>query len=346
MTLGTDASVDTVMLRWLVASPDVSAERTEGKRRVNAGDVSRVRAVRRNLKSLDDTYGGEVASPMARAYLRDEAGPLLEGQYSETTGRQLLEATAELMLDTGWMTYDSGAHPLARSYMFHALRLAHAAENRLLGGRILCALSHQALHLNEVRLAVDLARAARTGAAGVATPKASAMMAAMEACAQAADNSIRLCTDALVVAERSLSQAQPGDMEPEWLDFDEGGLWGHAARAYRDLTTAGRSRSSSGSEGAAARYAEQSLALCHDDHSRTRAQRNAILASTHLRLGDLDHAAAIGERIVADAWNLSSNHVRIEVASLATAIGATGAPPASAGGFLARAQELLSATQS
>ncbi|HEY2577590.1 MAG TPA: hypothetical protein VGI74_14885, partial [Streptosporangiaceae bacterium] len=103
----------------------------------------------------------------------------------------------------------------------------------------------------------------------------------------------------------------------------------HAARAYRDL----------GQLQKAEQYAEKSVGLCLPEHSRTRAQRNAIQATAHLRMGEIDAAAAAGLLVVSDAWNLHSGHVFGEVAQLAASIAPFGAPEAKE--FLEQAQELL-----
>jgi transcriptional regulator with XRE-family HTH domain len=191
-----------------------------------------------------------------------------------------------------------------------ALRLSHAAEDRLFGGRVLAAMSHQALHLGQAQFAVDLARAAHIGTARVAPPRAVAMLAAMEAMAQAASGASADCTAALVAAERALGRASADDDNPDWLDFDEGGLWGHAARAYRYLRR--------GHD--CARYAQSAITHCRRTHGRTRAQRAAILATAHVQLGQLDQAAALRSQIVDDAWNLHSRHVYEEVAALTHAL--------------------------
>jgi len=70
--------------------------------------------------------------------------------------------------------------------MAAALRLARRASNRLLGGRILAAMSHQAIYLGSKRQCIDFAQAARTLTRQIATPRVIAMEAAMEACAHAA----------------------------------------------------------------------------------------------------------------------------------------------------------------
>jgi transcriptional regulator with XRE-family HTH domain/tetratricopeptide (TPR) repeat protein len=323
------AAASMVALRWLLSPPDRPVIRAEGWPRIGRGDVERLRAVRSQLKNLDNTFGGGAAFPMAAGYLRQEVAPLLAGRCDDTIGRGMLGATAELELDVGWMAYDAGDHQLARRYMMQALRMTHAAGDRLLGGRILAAMSHQALHLNQVALGLDLARAARSGAERVATPRAVAMLAAMEACAHAAAQDESLCSSALLTAERALARAGPGDDDPPWLDFDEGGLWGHAARAFRDL---GRSRQ-------AKRYAQHSVELCRTSHIRTRAQRNAILATAHLQLGNVDQATAVGLRIIGEAGNVRSRHIQEELASLVKGIQSTEATEAAE--FLEQARELL-----
>jgi hypothetical protein len=243
----------------------------------------------------------------------------------------LLAAIAELQLDVGWMAYDAGSHTLAQYYMRHALRLAHAADDRLLGGRVLAAMSHQALHLQRVTLALDLTRAATHGTTRVATPKATAMFAAMEACAHAAAHDEPACTTALAKAEAALGQASAGDDDPAWLDFDEGGLWGHAARAFRDLQL----------PAPAEQHATRSIALCRADHGRTHAQRQAILATVHLQRGDLDQAALIGSQVVAEGWKLHSHHVYGEVATILH--GVQTRPSRTTTEFTEQARELLTA---
>lgn len=201
--------------------------------------------------------------------------------------------------DIGWMAYDAGRQDLAAGYFTTALRLARHAGNRLLGGRILAAMSHQAIHVGNKRQAFDFAQAARNVTRQIATPRMIAMEAAMEACAHAAAGDARQCHRALGDAADTVAQLASSEHDPEWLDFDEGGYWGHAARAYRDL----------GDLRTAEDCAAKSVGLCLPEHSRTRAQRNTIQATAHLRMGEIDAAAAAGERVVREAWNLHSGHV-------------------------------------
>ncbi len=338
---GADEAIDVaaageVAFRWLVASRDRLATQGDSRHRVGRSDVERLRAVRRTLKAVDNAHGGGAALPMAIAYLRREVRPLLDGRYDDGTSAALFGVTAELMLDVGWMAYDNANHRLAADYMGHALRLSHAANDRLLGGRVLAAMSHQALHLRQVRLSVDLVRAARVGTQRIVTPRALAMFAAMEAMAQAADQDPRRFNDALGTAEKALAQAGSDHEDPDWLDFDEGGLWGHAAQAYRYLNN--------GEE--CERHAQRATALCLDEHGRTRAQRQAILAAGQLRCGDAEQAAATGVRVVATAWGLTSQHVDQEIVVLARAVRRTRSKSATCTSFLDQAREYLASRAS
>jgi len=315
----------------LIPGQDAPAAHPDSPRPVSPGDIGRLSSMRQHLKAIDNAHGGGAALPMATWYLRHEIAPILNGNDGDRASPRLIEVVAQFQHDTGWMAYDAGQQQLATGYFTSALRYSRAAGNRLLGGRVLAAMSHQAIYLGHLRQAIDFAQAARAATRQVATARTVAMLAAMEACAHAAAGDPMPCRQALDDAANALTLIISGESEPEWLDFDEGGYWGHAARAHRDL----------GEPGKAEEYAEKSVGLCMAAHSRTRAQRNAIQATAHLSMGEVDAAAAAGEQVVREAWNLHSGHVFGEVAQLARAIAPFGTPAAA--DFLDQARELLAA---
>jgi tetratricopeptide (TPR) repeat protein len=296
------------------------------------GDLARVRGVRAHLKAIDNAHGGGTALPMATMYLRSEILPLLDGGAKQAHTKSLIEAVAEYELDVGWMAYDAGQQDVAEQYFLSALRRARAVGNRLLEGRVLASMSRQAIHMQRVQGAIELAQAARSATASIATPRALAMEAAMEACSYAAAGDARQSHRALDDAANAVTLINAsGEPDPEWLDFDEGGFWGHAARTYRDL----------GELCQAEDAAQKSVALCLPSHSRTRAQRWAILATARLRKGELEAAIDAGEQVICEASGLQSGHVFGEVAQLAAAM----APFKTriADEFLLRVRELLTA---
>jgi ATP/maltotriose-dependent transcriptional regulator MalT len=285
--------------------------------------------MRLNLKAVDDARGGGAAFPLAVTYLRREVAPLLRGRFTDPVGRSLFSATAEFTLGVGWMAYDAGRYELAQRYMTRALRMSHAADDRAFGGRILAAMSHEALHLGDIRHGIDLASAARTGTEGAVTPTVTAMLAAMEACAHATHGDTPRCLKALSEAEQALGRSNPAE-DPEWLDFDEGGLAGHIARSLRDLN---RPRE-------AERFARRSIEVCHPRHRRTRMQRYAILATTHVQQGDLEGACAVGRQVLEEARGLSSTRTMDDVTHLVQLVSARGAS-LSAREFTEQARTLL-----
>jgi tetratricopeptide (TPR) repeat protein len=319
-------------LAWPSSDVTLPAASAHGVGPVTSGDLARVRSMRAHLKAIDNAHGGGTALPLATMYLSTQIVPLLDGRDQGPTGESFIQAVAEYEHDVGWMAYDAGQQDVAERYFTSALRRARSVGSRLLAGRILAAMSHQAIHLGRLRNAIELAEASRSVTAHVATPRALAMEATMEACAHAAAGDARQSHRALDDAANAVTLITAiGQPDPEWLDFDEGGFWGHAARAYRDL----------GELCQAEDAAEKSVALCLPGHSRTRAQRNAIRATAHLRRGELEAAVDAGEQVVYEAWSLDSGHVFGEIAQLAAAIAPFKTPVASK--FLDQAHELLTA---
>ena len=139
--VGGASAASEVALRWLVAPSDEKAAHRGGQRGVDALDVHAVRETGRHLKAIDDAHGGLAALPLGVEYLRREVTPLLRGTYDDAVGRALFGVAAEVALGVGWSAYDAAQQGLARRYMIQALRLSHAADDRLFGGRVLAAMS-------------------------------------------------------------------------------------------------------------------------------------------------------------------------------------------------------------
>src|SRR5690606_38426715 len=146
---------------------------------------------------LDDRFGGDHARHALIQYLSRDVAPLLTGQYKESVGRALFSTVAEATLLAAWMSYDACHHGLAQRYFLQALRLAQDGDDRRLAGSILSAMSHQATFLGHYAQAATLARAARMGISGVATPTLMAQFHAMEARALACTGDTRACEQAL-----------------------------------------------------------------------------------------------------------------------------------------------------
>jgi hypothetical protein len=223
-------------LSWLVqAGMDQLPERGQ-ERKVGKAELAAVHATVDAFARLDNQFGGSHARRALVQYLRSDAADLLNGTYNEQTGRDLFAAIAEATLLAAWMTYDSApGHGLAQRYFIQALRLAQAADDPLLGGSILDAMSHQATFLGRHHEAANLARAARTGTKGRATATLTAHFHAMEARALAAGADAAGAERALSEAVRVFERRQPGD-DPDWITyFDDAELSAEFSHCFRDL---------------------------------------------------------------------------------------------------------------
>jgi hypothetical protein len=271
-------------LRWLVDPISPPDPDQLGGVRVGTGDVERFRVTIDAFRQLDDRFGGGHARQALLQYLSGDGDRLLRGRFTEAVGSALFSSVAEATLLAAWMSYDSApASALAQRYFIQALALAQAGGDRLLGASILDAMSHQATFTGRFGEAASLARAARTGTAGIATPTLTAHFHTMEARALARLGDARGCDRSLAEAVREFERRRP-DTDPAWIRyFDESELAAEFGHCMRDL----------GRASDAAEYASRSVATAEDaGFVRSDFFATMVLADAHLAAGDLEQGCA------------------------------------------------------
>ncbi len=274
-------------LAWLVRPGRDEFGRRSGGNAVGLADIEALRATTEAFAAMDNRFGGRHARHALVQFLRSDLTPLLAGRYSEPVGRQLFAAAGEATLLAAWMSYDAGSHGLAQRYFIQGLRLAQAADDVLLAGSILDAMSHQATFLGRYREAATLARAAHTGAQGVATVTLQAHFAAMEARALAGTGD-RPATERVLAELIRLFESRRPDEGPAWMAyFDEAELAAELAHCYRDLGCAEE----------AVRYAEQALAGAGASQ-RSDFFVTMVLAAGQLAHGDVDQSCDTARQAV------------------------------------------------
>jgi tetratricopeptide (TPR) repeat protein len=223
------------MLTWLLSRPEPVRARDELRVCVGESDVEAIRTTVQLFMKMDFQFGGGHARAALAQYFANDVCPLLEGRFTEQIGRKLFSAAAEVAQLLGWTAYDTGRHGLAQRYLIQALRLAQAADDRMMGGRLLANMSHQANYLGNFDQAVNLARAAQEGSRNAASATTMAMFLAMEARAHAGQNDDAACSQAFREAERFFQQRDISS-DPEWIGyFDAAELAGEGAHCFRDL---------------------------------------------------------------------------------------------------------------
>lgn len=219
-----------------VADADVPRARAAvPRRRLTGADAAAVRSTLATFRQLDNQSGGAHVHHLAAAYLDRTVAPMLrDGTYSESDGRDLFGAAAQVAHVAAWTAYDNGDARGAEKYFARALELAAAAGDGTFTGEVLAARSHRAVHLGIPDRAVDLARAARH-AGGSGTPALTAEAMELEANALALLGDRSGCLASLAACEQAFARAAP-DSTPEWLGyFDRSYLSARTAHTLRDL---------------------------------------------------------------------------------------------------------------
>jgi len=302
----------TPVSRWLITPADGSVAREPvpdlSGYRVGHSDAAKLREAAQEARRWDSKYGGgDWRSSMVPECLRVEAAPLLLASYSDTVGRSLFGATAELTRLAGWMAFDTGQHEAAQRYYIQALRLARAAGDVPLGGYVLASMSLQASYRSFPEEAVDLAQAALERNRGLATARTMSFFHLVEARAHAKAGSAHACGTALAAAEAALDRARPGDPDPTWIDFyayDR--LAADAAECFRDLGVPSKVR----------QFTREALARPTEGFVRSHGLRLVVSAMAEAEAGDLDAAVSAGERAVDVAGRISSHRSREYVVEL------------------------------
>jgi hypothetical protein len=183
--------------------------------RASAPTAGMIRDTAAEFRRLDASHGGGQMRSQVIGFLHDRARAALVGGRHTA---ELFSALAELTELGGWLAIDSRRPALAQRYYVQSLALAEHAEDHLLAGRVLAAMSDQAVHLGHPRQGLALARAALDRTRNRATPGVAAELRRTEAYALARAGDERGCAAALVAMEQAIGRVVPGG-EPAWMAY-------------------------------------------------------------------------------------------------------------------------------
>ncbi|KAA9165033.1 hypothetical protein FPZ12_006905 [Amycolatopsis acidicola] len=307
-----------LVVRWLTDSDSDRSRPPAEPRRITMIDVEAVREATAMFSGFDYKYGGGRPKSLVASFLDQEVLPNIPRvSPHDPVGREYFREVAALTRLAGWTAYDTGAHGLAQRYLTQAFRLAKAAGDKPLCGRILAGMSHQANFLGHYQRAVDLARAAHKGANGYATPTTMALFFAMEARAHASLGREDDVAAALLTAERWHSGGNP-ENDPEWIRyFDAAELHAEFAHCFRDL----------GNAELANHHAAASIRESESNYVRSLSFVRTVLATSHLQDGNLEEALYVARSVVETAANLKSLRVVAYVDDFKSRLGAFAGDP-------------------
>lgn len=290
--------------QWLSVSPDKIDAALGGRARVDADVVGWIEDRIPMLRKMDDQLGGAQLRQVVDAELRLVNGLLGDGAYNTTVGSRLYAAAADLGQLAGWVSFDAGLHSAAQRYYVAALHAAQAAGNPVLGANVLAGMSYQATTAGEVTDAIALSERACEGARRVASPRVAAMLAARQARAYALAGDRKSCLAAIGRAGEALARCDEHIEEPLWIYyFDEAELAAQAGACQLVL----------GQYEAANTEIADALRMQNPTFARDRTIYHLRLASTQLKLGDLEYAYSLGMDACALARMNSSHRIATEM---------------------------------
>ncbi|MDG4801212.1 hypothetical protein [Micromonospora sp. WMMD980] len=297
-------------IAWRYDLPDKTVAST-GRQPVTTADVETLHVLADHFLDLDRRHGG--GSHQARALMADllvrQVTPMLGGTYTDAVGHDFMRAVATLSGQLAFMCYDAGDHAIAQHHLIIALRLAKATDDRLLGAHLLANLATQAMYLGHAQDAARLAEAAIDGA-GRAPATVRARLYTTAASAYGRSGEKRACQNALGRAERAVDRSHSAG-EPRWVGyFTPAHFAGAALGCLGDLQLYRQ----------ALRHAPDAIALA-PQNTRTRALHTALIATTHVRAGDLDAACSWGRELAHHARDIHSVRVTRRVRELARSLG-------------------------
>ncbi|WP_405742013.1 sporulation protein [Streptomyces sp. NBC_00028] len=271
------------------------------RHQVRPEEVAALRRAVGAVRHGDSRYGGGSAQAQAAVHLLDQwALPLFGRPVSAGREQELCGICAELARLAGWAALDTGRHAAAARHFERALYWARAADDADATTYVLATMALHAALYRRPATALDMIQGALGTGVHHASSRVLAFARLIEARAHARASDSRAAGTALAAAERLLDASRPGDA-PEWLDFfTHPRLAADAAEIHRDL----------GDFRACLAWHGQAEAMAPNAFTRSVGMRLAVVATAHLKTGDLEQSLALGHRSVDVLRQVDSHRAR------------------------------------
>ncbi|HEY2723068.1 MAG TPA: helix-turn-helix transcriptional regulator [Pseudonocardiaceae bacterium] len=294
-----------------------SPTQTPAPSHIGMTDVKQVEAATRAMRALDYQFGGGACRDAVVAQL-SWAQRLLSASGNEGVRKRLFRALADLQNLAGWTTFDVGLLDSSRNHFATALEFAKQSNDSGLMSNIMYRIGRIYLHCGVPNDALKWFQLGQIAAQDSGSELAVAVLCANEAWAYAMMNDEDQAQKLLGRARDELARARGGGGEaPDWVRFfgdtDMHAMTGtvHTVLSETDVKHADR----------AIPALIQALAGYSDLMGRSRAFNLSMLATNHLRQGDVDQGTRVGRDALVVAASLKSKRVddRLEPLQLAAA---------------------------
>jgi transcriptional regulator with XRE-family HTH domain len=203
--------------KWLISEVEYSAN-GERPRRIGMRHVERTERLAERINFLDHSEGGGALLRQAINGVRAARVLLKQSEYGEEVGKRLEIATGEMLVQAGWLAYDSGFQRLSRCLYTEAFVLGKVSGHDEIAAHALSNMSIQANALGCPKDAAKFAETAQCHADSWATPRVRAVFALHEARGLASLRAGSACETALATS-MSYFDDGPQDEDPNWIGY-------------------------------------------------------------------------------------------------------------------------------
>jgi transcriptional regulator with XRE-family HTH domain len=280
-----------------------SPAQTPAPSHIGMTDVKQVEAATRAMRALDYQFGGGACRDAVVAQL-SWAQRLLGASSKEEVRLRLYRALGDLQNLAGWTTFDVGLLDSSRSHFASALEFAKQSGDSSLLSNIMYRIGRVYLHRGEANDALKWFQLGQIAAQDSGSELAVAVLCGNEAWAYAMlDDQVQ----AKKMLDRSRDELARANLAeaPDWARFyNETDMYAMTGTVYNELS-AFDTRHAATSVSAFG----QALARYDDAMNRSQAFTLTMLATSHLRDGNVDHGIHVGRKALVVASAVKSQRV-------------------------------------
>ncbi|MGH3978605.1 MAG: helix-turn-helix domain-containing protein [Pseudonocardiaceae bacterium] len=287
-----------------------SLTQTPAPGRIGLSDVKQVEASTKVMRALDYQYGGGACRDAVVAQL-SWGQRLLSASSTDVVRTKLFRALADLQSLAGWTTFDVGLLDSSRNHFAKALELAKESGDDGLLSNVLYRMGRVYLHHKEPNEALKMFQLGQIAAQNSGSELAVAVLCANEAWAYAMMNDPTQTQKLIGRARDEFSRANL-DEAPDWVRFfDKNDIQAMVGTVHTELSAFDVKHST-----IAIPALTSSVAGYNDTMARSKAFNLTMLATNHLRQGDVDHGVRVGREALVLASTLKSDRVLVRLKPL------------------------------
>ena len=271
--------------------------------RVGLSDVKQVEAATKAVRAVDYQFGGGACRDAVIAQL-SWAQRLVSASGTDVVRARLFRALGDLQNLAGWTAFDVGLLNSSRSHFTAALSYATESGDASLTSNVMYRIGRVFLHHGAPNDALKWFQRGQVAAQAAGSELAVAVLCSNEAWAYAMMGDDAQATKLLGRSRDELARANLTEA-PDWARFyNETDLYAMTGTVHTELSAFN------------VRYAaiaipafDQALLRYDDSMGRSRALTLTMLATNHLRHGNVDQGVQIGHQALALATGLRSQRV-------------------------------------